>query len=340
MIVTLVLHSGPMEQFAGRRSVSNLLYPPVEPFDQRMLDVGGGHKLYVEQCGNPAGVPVVVLHGGPGGGCSPTMRRYFDPAVFRIVLFDQRGCGRSRPHACVENNTTWDLVADIERIRETLGLDRWIVFGGSWGATLSLIYAQSHPERAAYLALRGVFLMTPDELRWFYGGGAGQFWPDVWERFVSAIPKSERGDLIAAYHQRLFSGDLVTETRFARLWASWENSLASIENDGNTSESPAEYARAFARLENHYFINGGFLGRDDRILANMERIAHIPGTIVQGRYDMICPPAAAWRLASAWPAAELKLVPHAGHALSEPGISAELIKVMNGLRSRREELRL
>ena len=187
-----------MEQFAGQKSASQVLYAPVDPFDQRMLDVGGGHRIYVEQCGNPDGIPVVVVHGGPGGGCSPAMRRYFDPTAYRVVLFDQRGCGRSRPHASVVANTTWDLVADMETIRTTLGIGRWIVFGGSWGATLSLIYAETHPDRAAYLALRGVFLMTRAELDWFYGGGAGLFWPDVWDRFVAPIPEDERGDLMAA----------------------------------------------------------------------------------------------------------------------------------------------
>ena len=329
-----------MEQFAGQKSASQVLYAPVDPFDQRLLDVGGGHRIYVEQCGNPDGIPVVVVHGGPGGGCSPAMRRYFDPTAYRVVLFDQRGCGRSRPHASVVANTTWDLVADMETIRTTLGIGRWIVFGGSWGATLSLIYAETHPDRAAYLALRGVFLMTRAELDWFYGGGAGLFWPDVWDRFVAPIPEDERGDLIAAYHRRLFSGDLIVETRYARAWAAWENALASFQTDGATGESPADYARAFARLENHYFIHNGFLDSDDHILARVGRIAHIPGTIVQGRYDMICPPASAWRLSEAWRKGELKLVGQAGHALSEPGISAELVDVMNRLRRQRRALDL
>lgn len=329
-----------MEQFAGQKSASQVLYAPVDPFDQRMLDVGGGHRIYVEQCGNPDGIPVVVVHGGPGGGCSPAMRRYFDPTAYRVVLFDQRGCGRSRPHASVAANTTWDLVADMETIRTTLGIGRWIVFGGSWGATLSLIYAETHPDRAAYLALRGVFLMTRAELDWFYGGGAGLFWPDVWDRFVAPIPEDERGDLIAAYHRRLFSGDLIVETRYARAWAAWENALASFQTDGATGESPADYARAFARLENHYFIHNGFLDSDDHILSRVGRIAHIPGTIVQGRYDMICPPASAWRLSEAWRKGELKLVGQAGHALSEPGISAELVDVMNRLRRQRRALDL
>ena len=321
-----------MEQSAGKKGASQYLYPPVDPFDQRMLEVGDGHRIYVEQCGSPTGVPVVVLHGGPGGGCSPAMRRYFDPAHYRIVLFDQRGCGRSRPHASVAGNTTWHLVRDIETIRETLGIRRWAVFGGSWGATLALIYAITHPDRAAHLILRGVFLMTAAELRWFYGGGAGQFWPEVWARFRSLVPEDERDDLIAAYNRRLFSGDRSEETRFARAWAAWENTLASIDNDGPGGESPAEYARAFARLENHYFINNGFLDRDGWILSQIGRLAGTPGHIVQGRYDMICPPAAAMRLHEAWPGSKIAMIPRAGHALSEPGISGELVRISDTLR--------
>ena len=329
-----------MDRVADQKSAGANLYPPIEPFDQRMIEVGDGHRVYVEQCGNPQGLPVVVLHGGPGGGCSPAMRRYFDPETWRVVLFDQRGCGRSRPHASVEANTTWHLVADIERIRGTLGIDRWAVFGGSWGATLALIYAQTHPDRAAALVLRGVFLMMREELDWFYGGGAGRFFPDLWRRFVEPIPEDERDDLIAAYNRRLFCGDTVIETRHARAWAAWENALAAIDQRGMGGEGPADYARAFARLENHYFINGGFLEADGHILARMHRIAHIPGQIVQGRYDMICPPTSAWRLAEAWPQADLSLVPLAGHALSEPGISAELVRCMNTLRHRAGSLGL
>ncbi|GGE55187.1 prolyl aminopeptidase [Actibacterium pelagium] len=316
-----------MDKSSGQKRAAQLLYPSLAPFDQRMLDVGDGHKVYVEQCGNPNGIPVVVLHGGPGGGCSPAMRRYFDPKAYRIVLFDQRGCGRSRPHASVTNNTTWDLVSDIELIRDTLKIDRWAVFGGSWGATLALLYAQAHPDRAAYLMLRGVFLMTRAELNWFYGGGAGRFWPDLWDNFVDPIPEKERDDLIAAYNRRLFSGDLMTETSFARSWAKWENALASVSSNGNVGDAPADYARAFSRLENHYFFNGGWLERDNQILEDLHKIAHIPASIVQGRYDMICPPSAAYALAKDWHRAELRMVPIAGHALSEPGISAELVRV-------------
>ena len=332
--VLVGLYRASMDPLSGHKGAAAFLYPAIDPFDQRILDVGDGHRLYVEQCGRKDGVPVVVLHGGPGGGCSPAMRRYFDPEIYRVVLFDQRGCGRSRPHASIESNTTWHLVADIERIRETLGIDRWLVFGGSWGATLGLIYAQTHPEQVRHLILRGVFLMTQAELNWFYGGGAGQFWPDVWARLTGPIPVEERGDLIAAYNRRLFSGDVAAETRFARIWAAWENTLASIANDGPGGESPAEYARAFARLENHYFINGGFLDGDGHVLRNMPAIEGVPGTIVQGRYDMICPPVSAHRLHAAWPASTLVTVPRAGHALSEPGISRELVRATDALRER------
>ena len=320
-----------MDKHSNQKRAVQYLYPPIDPYDQRMLDVGDGHKCYVEQCGNPRGMPVIVLHGGPGGGCSPAMRRYFDPAVFRIILFDQRGCGRSRPHAHVAANTTWHLVRDIELIRTTLDIDRWIVFGGSWGATLALIYAQSHPDRAAALALRGVFLMTQPELDWFYGGGAGVFWPDLWNRFIELIPEDERDDLIAAYHRRLFGGSAFDETRFARAWAAWENALAAMDSDGIVGESPAGYARAFARLENHYFHNMGFLSEDEQILHpdRIARIKDIPGVIVQGRYDMICPPISAYKLSAVWPAARLTFVARAGHALSEPGISAELVRCMD-----------
>jgi proline iminopeptidase len=322
-----------MDRVAGQKRAVSLLYPQIEPFDQRMMDVGDGHRIYVEQCGHPAGEPVIVLHGGPGGGSSPAMRRYFDPAHYRIVLFDQRGCGRSRPHASVETNTTWHLVGDIERIRAALGLQSWLVFGGSWGATLGLLYAQAHPDRVTRLILRGIFLLTQSELDWFYRGGAGAFFPDLWREFAGMVPESERHDLIAAYHRRLFSGDFVAETRFARAWAGWENALASIEHDGPLGEAPIDYARAFARLENHFFLNRGFLDSDGHILRHRARIEHIPATIVQGRYDMICPPVSAWALAQGWKRADLRLIPAAGHALSEPGISAELVRIMDAFRT-------
>jgi len=311
-----------MDKVSGQKRAGGLnLYPPIDPFDQRMLDVGDGHHVYVEQCGNPQGIPVVVLHGGPGGGCSPMMRRYFDSSIYRVILFDQRGCGRSRPHASVQNNTTWHLVADIELIRAQLGIDSWVVFGGSWGATLALIYAQAHPSVVSHLVLRGVFLGTQRELDWFYGGGAGAFWPDLWGQFAGLIPEDEREDMIAAYNRRLFSGDAMLETRYARAWAAWENALASIDSDGASGSGPAEYARAFARLENHYFSHGCFLSVDQQILENMDNIAHIPGVIVQGRFDM----------SALWPASRLVMVGKAGHALSEPGISGELIRTMDSI---------
>ncbi|MEM7470682.1 MAG: prolyl aminopeptidase [Pseudomonadota bacterium] len=320
-----------MDRTAGQNRAAAHLYPPIEPFDQRMLSVGDGHRIYVEQCGNPDGQPVVVLHGGPGGGCSPAMRRYFDPTHYRIILFDQRGCGRSRPHASVENNTTWHLVRDIEMIRDGLDIDDWIIFGGSWGATLALIYAETHPERVSHLILRGVFLMTKRELDWFYGGGAGQFFPDRWEEFTKLIPEDERSDMIAAYARRLFSDDMQQEIRFARAWAGWENALAAMQVRSG-GDSPSDYARAFARLENHYFVNQGWLDSDNAILENRHLIEHIPATIVQGRYDMICPPHSAFELARGWDKAKLSMIPAAGHALSEPGITAELVRVSNALR--------
>lgn len=329
-----------MDRTAGQKSAAAHLYPQIEPFDQRMLDVGDGHSVYVEQCGNPKGLPVVVLHGGPGGGCSPMMRRFFDPETYRIVLFDQRGCGRSQPFASVDNNTSWHLVADMERIRTVLNIDRWVIFGGSWGATLALIYGITHPDRTAYLVLRGVFLMTQAELQWFYGGGAGAFWPDLWEKFTEMIPKDEQDDLIAAYHRRLFSGDRVSEQRFSQAWAAWENALASINSTGAISSSPPNYARAFARLENHYFFNGGFLECDRWILKEKTRIMHIPASIVQGRFDMICPPSGAWQLAEGWSRADLSILPLSGHALSEPAISAELLRITRALRSLRSKLDL
>ena len=321
-----------MDKVVDQKRTVQFLYPPIEPFDQQTLDVGDGHYVYVEQCGKPDGVPVVVLHGGPGGGCSPAMRRYFDPSHYRIILFDQRGCGRSSPHAEVMHNSTWHLVADIEQIRSALDIDRWMVFGGSWGATLALIYAQSHAHAVCHLILRGVFLGTQAELDWFYGGGAGQFWPEAWQRFSNLIPADEHGDLIAAYSKRLFSGDVMLEARYARAWAGWENALASIESNGMSGDAPSQYARAFARLENHYFSNKLFLGSDQAILDNIFKISDISGHIVQGRYDMICPPQTAWRVAQAWPKSQLKMVAKAGHALSDTPISAELVKIMDALR--------
>ena len=295
-----------------------------------MLEVGDGHQIYVEESGNPEGRPVVVLHGGPGGGCSPFMRRFFDPDHYRAILFDQRGCGRSRPQASVHANTTQHLIADIEAIRETLGLRSVLLFGGSWGATLALAYAQTHPGRVTGLVLRGVFLGTQGELDWFYGGGAGRFFPDLWAQFRDPIPESEQNDLIAAYHRRLFSDDTGRQGRYAQPWLMWENALAGLQSAA-VSHAPPDYARAFARLENHYFTNRCFLD-EGQLLRDRHRIEHLPAVIVQGRYDMVCPPLSAWRLAEGWDRCELRLVPASGHALSEPRITAELVQVMDGIR--------
>ena len=321
-----------MDRTAGqKRTPEAFLYPPIDPFDRRMMATPDGQQIYLEQSGHPMGQPVVVCHGGPGGGCSPAMRRFFDPEHYRIILFDQRGCGLSRPHAGVENNTTPHLIADMEQIRETLGIERWIVFGGSWGATLALLYAQAFPDRAEALVLRGTFLAMQEELDWFYGGGAARFFPDLWRQFTLPIPEDEQHDLIAAYHKRLFCGDFGTEARYARTWAMWENALASVDYDGQIGEAPTEYSRAFARLENHYFQNRCFI-EEGQILRDRHLIEHIPATIVQGRFDMVCPPRSSWRLKEGWGCASLRMVPAAGHALSERGIAAALVATMNRLR--------
>lgn len=321
-----------MDRLADRNAASSSqgrLYPQVEPFDQRLIARDNGHHIHVEQCGNPEGRPVIVLHGGPGGGTSPVMRRFFDPGHWRVVLFDQRGCGRSRPQASVVANTTAHLISDIDAIRQALALPPAVLFGGSWGATLALAYAQARPEAVSALVLRGVFLGRQSELDWFYGGGAGRFWPDLWERFVAPIPPEERGDLIAAYHRRLFSGDEPTETRHAIPWLAWENALAGLDTP-TTSHIPPAYARAFARLENHYFAHQCFL-EPEQLLRDRHRIEHLPAAIVQGRYDMVCPPQSAWELARGWPGAELRMIPASGHALTEPRIAAELVRVMDAM---------
>ena len=314
----------------GRRA----LYPAIEPFNRFRLSVPGGHELYVEEAGTKGAKPAVVLHGGPGGGCSPGMRRYFDPEAWHVILFDQRGCARSRPHASVDRNTTWDLIDDIEAIRRRVGVESWTVFGGSWGAALGLLYAEEHPRRVDALILRGVFLMSKRELDWFYGGGAAQFFPDLWEEFVRPVPEDERGDLIEAYHKRLMSGDVARQTKYARAWARWEGSTATLRADARLRPGfgDAAYARAFSRIECHYFYNNGFLPKDGHILAEISRIRDTPGVIVQGRYDMVCPPASAFMLHQAWPGSDLRVVGDAGHALSEPGITAELIAATDGFR--------
>jgi proline iminopeptidase len=304
------------------------LYPPVEPDRHGWLEAGDGHRVYWELCGDPAGKPAVFLHGGPGGGCSPDHRRLFDPERYRVLLFDQRGCGRSTPHASIEANTTWRLVADMERLRaEVLGADRWLVFGGSWGSTLALAYAQTHPERVSELVLRGIFALRRAELLWYYQEGASWLFPDKWERFLAPIPQAERGDLIAAYHRRLTHPDRAVRVEAAKAWSVWEGETITLLPDAGYSARHAEdeYALAFARIENHYFVNAGFM-EEGQLIRDAHRLRGIPGVIVQGRYDVATPAATAWALHRAWPEAAFHLVPDAGHAFSEPGILHRLVE--------------
>lgn len=303
------------------------LFPPLEPYATRRLAVEAPHEIYLEECGNPAGLPVLFVHGGPGGGCVPDNRRFFDPQRYRIVLFDQRGCGYSSPHAELRHNTTQALVADIERIRETLGIERWLVFGGSWGSTLALIYAETHPERVVELIVRGIFLVTPDELRWFYQDGIQHLFPDYFEEFVAPIPETERADLLHAYYRRLTSPDLRLRQTAAEAWSLFEARCSSLLPNPAIVDhfSDPDMAMAIARIECHYFVNNCFLA-PDQIIREAARISAIPGVIVQGRYDVVCPAASAWRLHQVWPKAEFVLVPDAGHASSEPGICAALVK--------------
>lgn len=303
------------------------LYPPIEPFMQGRLAVSGGHEIYYEQCGNPHGKPVLIVHGGPGGGCNPKMRRYHDPSRYRIVLFDQRGCGRSTPHASLEHNTTWDLVADMERLREHIDIDRWQLLGGSWGSTLSLAYAERHPDRVTELILRGIFLLRKREIDWFYQEGCSWIYPDAFEAYQSVIPPDERGDMVRAYHARLTHADAQVQLEAARAWSVWEGTTLSLHPDEERVRLFANdsYAIAFARIECHYFINGGFLDRDGQLLEDAHRISDIPGVIVHGRYDVVTPLRNAWDLKKAWPRADLRIAPASGHAMTEPGIIHELI---------------
>ncbi|MGV9710281.1 prolyl aminopeptidase [Gordonia sp. NPDC003424] len=305
-------------------------YPAIEPYDQGHLDVGDGQQVYWETSGNPTGKPAVFVHGGPGGGTSPDQRRFFDPDRYRIVLFDQRGCGRSRPHiadgADLSVNTTDRLIADMEKLREHLGIDRWQVFGGSWGSTLGLAYAQTHPERVTELVLRGIFLLRRSEIDWYYNGGAAHIYPDLWEDYLAPIPADERdGDLVAAYHRLLTSADPAIAQTAASAWTGWEQKTSYLmpKPPEHSDEGP-RFDLAFASIENHYFVHHGFLD-DGQLLADIDRIAHIPGVIVQGRYDVVCPMRSAWDLHRAWPGAELHIVDDAGHASFEPGIKHQLI---------------
>ena len=303
------------------------LYPDIAPYRTGKLKVSEPHEVYYEECGNPEGKPALLLHGGPGGGANAVMRRYHDPSQYRIVLFDQRGCGRSTPHASLEDNTTWHLVDDIEQLRLHLGIERWQVFGGSWGSTLSLAYAETHPERVSELILRGIFTLRRAELDWFYKEGCNWLYPDAYEGYLAPIPESERGDMIAAYYRRLTHPDRAVQLAAARAWSVWEGTTLSLVPDEQRIRNfgSDHYALAFARIECHYFINGGFLGSDDQLIANAGKLGGIPGIIVHGRYDVVTPLKIAWDLSRAWPEAELRIVPDSGHAMTEPGIVHELV---------------
>jgi proline iminopeptidase len=315
---------------AGRR----VLYPELSPYETGRLGVGGGHELYFEQSGNPRGKPVVFLHGGPGGGTESKQRRFFDPRAYRIVLFDQRGCGKSTPHASLAENTTWHLVADIEALREHLGVARWQVFGGSWGSTLALAYAETHPERVSELVLRGIFLLRKWEIDWFYQRGTSALFADAWEDFVAPIPEAERGDLLHAYHARLTSEDPRVRQEAARAWSVWEGRTSCLAPNAELIAKSAgdEFSLAFARIECHYFVNGGFLDGARALLANVGKLRGIPGAIVQGRYDVVCPMQSAWELHRAWPEADLRIVGDAGHSAFEPGITHELVEATDRFR--------
>ena len=309
---------------AGRRG----LFTEVEPFAFGWLKTGDGHEVYYEQSGNPNGRAAIVLHGGPGGATNSTMRRFFNPDKWRTVMFDQRGCGKSRPHASLENNTTWDLVADIERIREHLGVEKWCVFGGSWGSTLALAYAIKHPERVESLVLRGIFLLTQKELRWFYQEGASAMFPDAWTRYLAPIPEGERGDLMAAYHKRLTGTDRKAQEACAAAWSQWEGDTISLRGpEARPSKfNEIDFTIAFARIECHYFVNGGFLPHDGWLLEQAPKLRHIPTWIVQGRFDVVTPLETAWALKQALPDAHFEIVWDAGHASTEPGVIDGLVR--------------
>ncbi len=316
-------HPAPMSA-AGRRG----LYVETEPLRSGWMKTEGRHEIFFEECGSRDGKPAVVLHGGPGGAINPTMRRFFDPARWRVALFDQRGCGKSRPNASLENNTTWDLVEDIERLRRHLGIERWCVFGGSWGSTLALAYAVTHPERVTGLILRGVFLLTQRELDWFYQDGASMLFPDAWERFAAAIPPAERGDMVGAYHRRLTGPDPKERARAAAAWSQWEGDTLSLRGpQARPSKfNEVDFAVAFARIECHYFANKGFFAEDGWLLKQVAAIRAIPGWIVQGRFDVVTPLESAWALKKAWPEARFEIVWDAGHASTEPGIVDALVR--------------
>jgi proline iminopeptidase len=312
------------------------LYPPIQPFDDGFLKVSDLHTIHYEQVGNPKGKKAIFLHGGPGGGLDEDYRRYFDPARWHLVLFDQRGSGKSTPHAELRENTTWDLVADIERLREHLKIERWLVFGGSWGSTLALAYAETHPGRCTGLILRGIFLLRRKELLWFYQDGASALFPDAWEEYLKPIPEVERGDMMSAYYRRLTSPDASVRAEAARAWSIWEGSTSRllVDPDLVSRFGGGEFADAFARIECHYFVHGAFLRGDTQLLDDVTKIAHLPGVIVQGRYDVVCPAMSAWDLHRRWPASKLVIVPDAGHSMKEPGILSALVQATDEFASR------
>ncbi len=302
------------------------LYPAITPYHQFKLAVTPPHELYVEECGTPDGIPVLFLHGGPGAGCEEYHRRFFNPEVYRIVLFDQRGAGKSTPHAELQHNTTWDLVADIEAIRQHLKIDRWLVFGGSWGATLALAYAQTHTQRVQGLILRGIFLCRPREIEWFYQEGASRIFPDYWEQFINVIPATERQNMVAAYYRRLTSSDELIRMQAAKAWSVWEGRTATLRGNKHVVDHfvHPHTALSLARIECHYFMHDSFM-QENQLLRDANKLHEIPGVIVQGRYDVVCPLESAWALSKAWPQADLQIVADAGHSAAEPGITAALV---------------
>ena len=308
----------------------NKLFPAIEPYDTGFLNKGK-HKIYYEQCGNPKGKPAIFLHGGPGGGCGSLSRRFFNPKKYRIILFDQRGCGRSKPHTCLEDNTTWHLIDDIESIREILDIKKWLVFGGSWGSTLALAYAQKHPKNVSQLVLRGIFMLRQKELQWFYQYGASEMYPEAWQGFLKEIPENERDNLIEAYRKIFYGDDEEKKLSAAKAWSKWEASCSFINYNPDAVKDSlnAEFALAFALIENHYFVNKGFLDNENQLLENIDIIRNIPAVIIQGRYDVVCPPTTAYELHSKWPESELVIAPFSGHSAFEKEITHELIKATN-----------
>jgi proline iminopeptidase len=303
-------------------------FPDIQPFDRGRLKVSALHEIYYEQCGNPNGKPVVVLHGGPGGGISPMLRLMHDPSVYRVILFDQRGCGASTPYAELRENTTWDLVEDIEKLRIHLGIERWQVVGGSWGSTLALAYAEQHPARVTELILRGIFLLRKSEIDWFYQSGASSIFPEQWQSFLAPIPDAERGDLVSAYYKRLTGSDVAAQKHCAKAWSQWEGStLSLLPDEARVSRFGDDYfAVAFARIECHYFKHAGFFDEDGLLLKRAAALKDIPGIIIQGRYDIVTPAVSAFELAQAWPNAKFVIVPDAGHTATEPGIQDALVR--------------